>query len=161
HLDTATESMRPGMSCSVEIILAEYEEALFVPVQSVLRVGPDPVVYVRTARGPLRRPIRIGLDNNRMVHVLSGLEPGDRVLLAPPLTEGEAPLNSGPREIALPDVSLNPPSVVVPPRPGPGSREMESSDGSENTHNAQVPPRLRRDPAPEGRRRPRESVESE
>ena len=31
------------------------------------------------------RHIETGLDNNRFVHVLSGLEPGEEVMLTPPL----------------------------------------------------------------------------
>ena len=37
------------------------------------------------------RQIEIGLDNNRMVHVLDGLSEGEQVLLAPPLTASAAP----------------------------------------------------------------------
>ena len=34
--------------------------------------------------------MEIGLDTNRMVHVISGLEPGEIVKLAPPLAPAEA-----------------------------------------------------------------------
>ena len=41
------------------------------------------------------RPVEIGLDNNRMVHIISGLEQGELVLLAPPLKSGEMDSGQG------------------------------------------------------------------
>ena len=90
--------LRTGMSCQVEIIIEEHDDALYVPLQSVVRVGGSPVVYVAEGGGSAAssvvrpRPVKIGLDNNRMIHILEGLEEGERVLLAPPLAPSEAPL---------------------------------------------------------------------
>jgi len=69
------------------IIIAQYPDALYVPIQAVVRVGAAPTVDVREGRSFQPRPIEIGLDNNSMVHVLAGLEAGDEVLLTPPLAE--------------------------------------------------------------------------
>jgi HlyD family secretion protein len=94
HLDGSHPELRTGMSCRAEIIVAQHAEALYVPVQAVLRIGGEPTVYVRERGGFEPQPIRIGLDNNSMVHVLAGLEPGQEVLLTPPLeakAEAEEP----------------------------------------------------------------------
>jgi len=85
EIDDEVETLRPGMSCQVEVLVAEYEDALFVPMQSVVRVRDVPTVYVATALGTQPRAVELGLDNNRMVRVLKGLQPGESVLLAPPL----------------------------------------------------------------------------
>jgi HlyD family secretion protein len=85
-------AIRNGMSCQAEIILAEYEDALYVPVQSVIRVGGVPTVYAGGPGNWEPRAVEIGLDNNRVVHIKSGLEEGERVLMAPPLDEGAVPL---------------------------------------------------------------------
>ena len=77
--------MRPGMSCSCEIIIREYDNVLYIPIQSVLRVEGKPTAYVMGRWGSKPRDIQTGMDNNRMIHVISGLEPGEKVLLAPPL----------------------------------------------------------------------------
>lgn len=96
HLLNGGDELRPGMSCQVEILIDRYDDAVFVPVQSVLMIEGRPTAYVLPRRGEaIPRPVEIGLDNNRMVRVLSGLEPGEQVLLAPPLPPS-AVRSSGP-----------------------------------------------------------------
>ena len=90
YLDGDASEIRPGMSCQAEIIVEEYADTVYVPVQSVLRVGGKPTVYVVGATG-LQQPreVELGLDNNRMVRIVSGLQEGERILLAPPLAPSE------------------------------------------------------------------------
>jgi HlyD family secretion protein len=85
HITGDASDLRAGMSCRTEIIVEVFEDAVYIPVQSVVREGGQPTVYVYTGDGEKPRAIEIGLDNNRMVRVLSGLEAGEKVLLAPPL----------------------------------------------------------------------------
>ncbi len=87
-LDSASDRMRPGMNCHVEIVVEEHESAIFVPIQCVLHVGENPTVFLKTRDGFEKRAIETGLDNNVMVHVLNGLKDGDEVMLAPPLEAG-------------------------------------------------------------------------
>ncbi|NLK41499.1 MAG: efflux transporter periplasmic adaptor subunit [Planctomycetes bacterium] len=88
YLEDNDEALRTGMSCNVEIIVEQHDDALFVPIQSVIRVNGKPTVYVVNGRTIEPRQIKIGLDNNRMVHILEGLSEGEEVLLAPPLKAG-------------------------------------------------------------------------
>ena len=90
RIDGGVGELKNGMGCRLRILLAEYEDAVSVPVQCVVRVGGRPCVWVRTPRGPERRAVETGLDNNRFVRILSGLEGGEEVLLVPPL-ESSAP----------------------------------------------------------------------
>lgn len=92
YLDGDGSALRPGMTCSAEIIVEEYSDALYVPVQSVLRVKDRPVVYVAGHISVDPREVEIGLDNNRMIRIISGLSEGEKVLLAPPLAPSETPL---------------------------------------------------------------------
>jgi HlyD family secretion protein len=93
HLDGDGSGLRTGMSCRAEIVVEEYDDVVYVPIQSVLMVGREPTAYVLRDGSVRSRQVEIGLDNNRMVRILSGLDPGEEVLLAPPLepraTEGE------------------------------------------------------------------------
>ena len=73
------------MNCEVTIQVATYPDAVYVPVQCVVRVNRQPVVFIDTPAGPVLREVAIGADNDRMVHILDGLQPGEPVLLAPPL----------------------------------------------------------------------------
>jgi len=85
--------LRTGMSCTAEIVVEEHRDATYIPVQAVLRVGGRPTVYVAKSKTLEPRKVEIGLDNNRMVRIISGLEPGEVVSLAPPLASAtvEAP----------------------------------------------------------------------
>ncbi|MBN1958667.1 MAG: HlyD family efflux transporter periplasmic adaptor subunit [Desulfuromonadales bacterium] len=90
-IDGNGSSLRNGMSCQAEIIVAQFEDTLFVPVQAVVRIGTQPTVYVADGRQFKPRPVTPGLDNNRMIQILDGIEDGDLVLLTPPLGAAEKP----------------------------------------------------------------------
>jgi HlyD family secretion protein len=90
HLDEGAE-LRAGMSCRVEIVVESYPKALYVPIQCVVREGTQTVVYKPSSKGPVAVPVEIGLDNNSMVRILSGVAKGDKVLMNPPLGAGAAP----------------------------------------------------------------------
>ncbi|MBI5369014.1 MAG: efflux RND transporter periplasmic adaptor subunit, partial [Planctomycetes bacterium] len=94
-VDPGEGGLRTGMSCQVEVLVAEYADALYMPVQAAVRRGAKTVAYVKQGSGSVARPIEIGMDNNRMVHILSGLEAGEEVLLAPPLDSGAVDADGG------------------------------------------------------------------
>jgi HlyD family secretion protein len=84
-----TRKLRTGMGCQIEIVTAEFDDTIYVPVQAVITVGEQTTVYV-IRRGKARpRKVEIGQDNNRMVQIISGLKAGEKVLLNPPLAEAE------------------------------------------------------------------------
>jgi HlyD family secretion protein len=78
-------TLRTGMSCQAEIVIQQYPDALSIPIQAVLRIGGVPTVYVKKGDIFDPRKIETGMDNNKVIHVLSGLEVGETVLLTPPL----------------------------------------------------------------------------
>jgi HlyD family secretion protein len=82
-----TELLRTGMSCTAEIIVEQFKDALYIPVQAVVRVAGRPSVYMVKGGKVERREVEIGLDNNIMVRVISGLKEGEVVSLSPPLDE--------------------------------------------------------------------------
>ncbi len=96
-------ALRSGMSCKAEIVVEQYADVVYIPVQSVLRVGGQPTVYVIEEGVVQERKVEIGLDNNSMIMIKSGLSEGDLVLLAPPLkaatlepgAQGTADANDG------------------------------------------------------------------
>ncbi len=87
YLDTNDPALSSGMSCKAEIIVEQYEDAIYVPVQAVTRIGGEPTVYVYDAKSKSMTPrqVEIALDNNRMIRIVSGLAEGEVVLLDPPL----------------------------------------------------------------------------
>lgn len=93
QLDASPAQLRNGMSCRAEISVEHYADALYVPIQSVVRVNGQPTVYTIAGGQVTPRPVAIGLDNSRFVLIEDGLEAGQRVLLTPPLTAPEQPGN--------------------------------------------------------------------
>jgi RND family efflux transporter MFP subunit len=94
YLEDSDSALRSGMSCKAEIIIAQYEDAVYVPVQAVLRVRGKPMVFVVNEDGSYtEREVEIGLDDNNMIRIVSGLEEGEVVLMTPPLRA--ATLESG------------------------------------------------------------------
>ncbi|MHC4220992.1 MAG: efflux RND transporter periplasmic adaptor subunit [Planctomycetota bacterium] len=85
YIDGNNEILRTGMSCQAEIIIAQYQDALYVPLQAVMRVADEPTVYVQAGDLFEPRKVKTGFDNNKMIHILEGLDEGDIVLLSPPL----------------------------------------------------------------------------
>ncbi len=103
EIDTGTHSLRTGMSCRVEVVIDELKDVVYVPLQAVIKYNDQHYVYLLPEKGgpPVARPVEIGYDNNRMVHIRSGLEPGERVLLAPPLYDRME--NDKPMEETVPE----------------------------------------------------------
>lgn len=114
HLDGVHPELRTGMSCQAEIIVEQFADALYVPIQAVTRVAGVPTAYVRERDQFKPQSIEIGFDNNSMVHVVSGLEPGQEVSLTPPLE------TSGESEAATPQVATTQPATP-PVAPGPAA----------------------------------------
>lgn len=82
--------LRTGMNCKTQIFVARYENAVVAPLQAVTMVESKHVVYL--AKNPDQpQPVEIGLDNGRKVRIISGLEPGQNVLLDPPLPPSARP----------------------------------------------------------------------
>ena len=85
YLDNNSALLRTGMSCKVEIFVEKHKDTVYVPIQSVIRVNNSHTVYTINETGIEPRTVKIGLDNNRVVRIISGLVTGERVTLTPPL----------------------------------------------------------------------------
>ena len=93
YLEGDTPDLRTGMSCKVEIIVQQYEDVVYIPVQAVIRIAGQPAVYIVKDGAIEEREVTIGLDNNRMIRIIDGIREGEVVLLTPPLksaTMGDA-----------------------------------------------------------------------
>lgn len=90
-IDSTEAPLRNGMSCRAEVIIEQYDDVVYIPLQALAWHQGAPAVYVVGEDGmALPRPVEPGLDNARFVHIRSGLKEGERVLLTPPLTESKA-----------------------------------------------------------------------
>jgi HlyD family secretion protein len=89
-IDDNDPMLRTGMSCQAEIVIEQMKNVFYIPLQAVVRVGSEPTVYVEKGNGFEARKIQTGLDNNKMIHIISGLKEGEVVLLNPPLKSAAA-----------------------------------------------------------------------
>jgi HlyD family secretion protein len=88
YLEDNDSSLRTGMSCMAEIVVAKYDDTVYVPVEAVLRVRGRPTVHI-VSRGSIeQREVETGLDDNVNIRIISGLEEGEIVLMEPPLESG-------------------------------------------------------------------------
>ena len=84
-IDGANDWLRPGMSASVEIVVDQLTDVLYIPIQAVSSFGEERVVYVdRIAGEPERRIVKTGTFNAEFIVIESGLAEGETVLLRAP-----------------------------------------------------------------------------
>jgi HlyD family secretion protein len=87
-LNDGDKRLRPGMTCRISITAQSASQAVVIPTQAVFD-GPDgSSSYVRTTWGSYeKRRVRTGIQNEDLVQVLEGLEPGEMVSMIEPATE--------------------------------------------------------------------------
>ena len=86
-----TNNLRPGMSAEVEILINTKDDVLAIPVQSILQFQGKNFVYLLTPEAPKRVEVTTGIDNDKLVEILTGLKEGDQIAMNPSalMTEDE------------------------------------------------------------------------
>ncbi|MBX6377162.1 MAG: efflux RND transporter periplasmic adaptor subunit, partial [Clostridia bacterium] len=74
--------LRPGMTATVRLVVAEKANTLLVPAEAVLERPGGPVVERVEGDRLVTVPVTLGLRNERWAEVLGGLSEGDRVAVA-------------------------------------------------------------------------------
>jgi len=99
--------IKPGITAKVDVLIAELQDVIKVPLQAVVGVGDRQVCFIQKGGKLSPVPVEIGLFDNDFVQITKGLEAGDLVSLAPPRTtelpeektekiEDEKPLDEAP-----------------------------------------------------------------
>ena len=74
--------LMPGMYTETVLSLQAKKNALTIPLQAVVRNGDDATVLAVNSQNILdERHVKLGLEDNSQVEVLSGLSEGDRVVI--------------------------------------------------------------------------------
>ncbi len=132
-IDGTHDFLRTRMSCRVEILVRNLQDAVIVPIQVVANRGGRKVCYVVTPAGSEEREVQTGAFNDTFVQIVSGLEDGEEVLLNPPLFVESATASSFQGRAQRPgfktsDANEAPAGESVAPSPGgpqaPGGMEM-------------------------------------
>ena len=82
-IEGETQRLKPGMTASVEIFVADIPDALVVDVTAVVEQRGKFYVWVVTSDGPERRPVIVGRTNESVIEIQDGLVEGEEVLLNP------------------------------------------------------------------------------
>jgi multidrug efflux pump subunit AcrA (membrane-fusion protein) len=75
--------LKPGMSAVVDIVLAEHQQVLTVPVAAIIEGSGGLFCWVQTAEGVQKRLVRVGDTNDQFSIILDGLNESDEVILNP------------------------------------------------------------------------------
>jgi RND family efflux transporter MFP subunit len=89
HLDNTNEGLKPAMNSNNDIILANSDNVISVPLISVFKENGTKYVYLKTADSIKKQEIKTGFENEEFVMVEEGLKEGDLVVLEPPLKTEE------------------------------------------------------------------------
>lgn len=92
-IDEPMEDLRPDMSAEVTIFTdSQRDHVLTIPLQAVVSTGSlgnTRKCFVMTPEGPVEREITLGLTNEKMVEVQSGLQEDEEVVINPRLLLSE------------------------------------------------------------------------
>ncbi len=81
-LTNAGETINPGASGKVQIVVHYLEDALTVPINAVNTIEGQQIVEVQVSKRKTEtRPVEIGIVNERRVQVLAGIKEGDLVVV--------------------------------------------------------------------------------
>ncbi len=80
-VDNADGRLKPGMYAGVALVVRESKSAITAPAQGVA-LGENPSVLVVGKGGTIEeRPVKLGLQTAAKVEVVSGLEPGELIVV--------------------------------------------------------------------------------
>ena len=81
-LDLTSGQLFPGMSVKVKFKVAE-KETILVPKSAIVTRSELSMVYVLDGKKTLPRQIKLGIQHNELVEVISGLNTNDKIILSP------------------------------------------------------------------------------
>jgi RND family efflux transporter MFP subunit len=123
-IDEPVERLKPGMTAVAEIHVDRLENVLAVPVQAIVQVGKESSCYVDAPGGmPQRRVVKLGRTNDKLVQILAGVGPGQRVVLNPMAIAEETPKAADAAAEQTESASEQVSETPVRPTPGVGSTE--------------------------------------
>lgn len=83
YLDNRAGKLKPEMVAKVRVILASKDNALLLSENTVLQVDRDKlIVYVENGGTAQERRVKLGGRQGNLVEVVSGLSPGERVIVS-------------------------------------------------------------------------------
>ncbi len=85
QLNESNDGLKPSMTSNNDIILANYDNAIFVPLNIVFKENGTKYLYLKTKDGAKKQIITTGLENDEFIIVTKGINIGDLVLNESPV----------------------------------------------------------------------------
>ncbi|MDH3583120.1 MAG: efflux RND transporter periplasmic adaptor subunit, partial [Phycisphaerae bacterium] len=140
-----TRGLRPGMSCKGRVIVDQFKDVAYVPIQAVVQEDDESVVYTPGPDGPVRRRVEVGLDNNIHVIVTRGLARGEKILLAPNLSNSYVRQRQAPPVVPKEvNTAQSPPASVDDTLDGRGAESSEAARAGKDGRGPRRPKKPRR-----------------
>lgn len=73
--------LKPGMFARVTVVVAAREDAIIVPSDALLGSETDRYVYLVNDGVAVRRPVRVGISQNGLAEIVSGLSEGEQLVV--------------------------------------------------------------------------------
>lgn len=82
ELDSGIDKIRSGMTCSVEFIIKQQKNVIYISNKAVTMMDGSQVVKVKSENGDIEvRNIRTGLTDGKYVEVVEGLDIGETIII--------------------------------------------------------------------------------
>ncbi|MEO1993266.1 MAG: hypothetical protein ABGW78_15105, partial [Pirellulales bacterium] len=93
RIDGQSEALRPGFTAEAEVMVADLENVVAVPVATVLEQDGEYFCAVREKEnGVSRRVVVVGLTDDNYVQIVGGLKPGENIFMNPRQVLGDQPI---------------------------------------------------------------------
>ena len=81
YVDNNQYGIRSGMTGSVKLNLESEKDVIVIPSDAVIDKDEKQVVYVLEEDVALEREVQTGLDTGEMIHILSGINEGEEIIV--------------------------------------------------------------------------------
>ncbi len=78
--------IKPGVTARVDVLVAELEDVIKIPIQAVVGIEERQFCFVRNGGESVPVEVEVGLFDSEFVQIRNGLTAGDQVVLSPPVT---------------------------------------------------------------------------
>ncbi len=123
-IDGETKDLRPGMTAEVEILVAALKDVIAVPVAAVFEQRGQAFTCVVKDGRVEKRPVELGMTNDKFIEIKRGLEVGEEVVLNPRAVLPE--MTDGAKEPEKVDVDQR---FGKSSEPGKGDERASGSNG--------------------------------
>lgn len=92
-LQQTHEGLKPAMSSNNKIILANIDEAIFVPIKAIYKENGNSYVFKKRGSETIKSQVVTDLENEEFVLIKDGVNEGDKIVLTPPKINTEMAQN--------------------------------------------------------------------